>query len=211
MVIVVTGGIGSGKSQVCDMISGKYGLRVYEADSRVKHLYSEHPVIVDTLERHLECVLRDDEGNFIPSLLADRIFGNEEAVQAVEKIVFPYLIRDFEAFCHRCDGPVVFESATVLEKDAFRDFGDVIVLVDAPVDLRLERACSRDKASRDKVMARMSGQKLMNRISDGTAGSYDGYASILERIDYRIMNTGTVRELESKVDGVMCDILKNRI
>ena len=36
MVIVVTGGIGSGKSQVCKILKESYGCDVYEADARAK-------------------------------------------------------------------------------------------------------------------------------------------------------------------------------
>ena len=38
-VLVVSGGIGSGKSTVCRMLENDYGIPVYEADRRVKELY----------------------------------------------------------------------------------------------------------------------------------------------------------------------------
>lgn len=42
MVIIVTGGIGSGKSEVCRMIASEYGFPVYDADSRVKEIGRAH-------------------------------------------------------------------------------------------------------------------------------------------------------------------------
>ena len=63
---------------------------------------------------------------------------------------------------------------------------DKVILVDAPFDVRLERACKRDGADRQKVLARMQNQKLMNDLSAG----YED-----PRIDLRILNDGTMEEL----------------
>ena len=84
---------------------------------------------------------------------------------------------------------MVFESATVLEKTQFDGFGDKIILVDAPFETRLERACRRDGADREKVLARMQNQKLMNDLSDESEDS---------RIDCKIMNDSTFEELVSR-------------
>lgn len=199
MVIVVTGGIGSGKSEACRILHREYGIPVYEADAKVKELYSLYPSIVETLEGMFSCTLRDSGGHFIPSELAVRIFGDKEALAKVEAVVFPYLTEDFSAFCERNRGPVIFESATILEKEAFAGFGDVTILIDAPYEVRLERACSRDGSDRDRVIARMENQPLMNMLSQG-GGS--------DRIDYRIENTGSLELLENKLKEVMDEILK---
>ena len=61
-----------------------------------------------------------------------------------------------------------------------------MVLVDAPYDVRLERACARDGADRSAVEARMANQKLMNALSEG------GHDS---RIDAVIMNDSDMDEL----------------
>lgn len=191
-VVVVTGGIGSGKSEVCRILS-EMGLHLqYDADDRVKRLYSEHPSLLDDIESQTGCLLRDDAGVFVPSRLAERIFADADALKLVESLVFPALMDDFRQFCTMNSGHayVIFESATILEKPQFDGFGDVVILVDAPFDVRLKRACIRDNADRDKVLARMSNQKLMNLLSEGLTDP---------RIDVVIMNDGTVEDLEAKV------------
>ena len=208
MVIIVTGGIGSGKSEVCRMIASEYGFPVYDADSRVKALYVRYPELVDELETVLECGLRDGYGNFVPALLADRIFTDHDSVLKTEEKVFPYLISDFAAFSAASESHVVFESATVLEKPAFDCFGDAVIFVDAPVALRIERACSRDGADRKKIIARMSNQRFMNMISDGTAGESGEYRKQISRITAVISNTGGLQDLESQVRMVVDAILK---
>lgn len=190
MVIVVTGGIGSGKSQVCGILS-KMGIRAqYNADARAKALYEEHPTLLSDIERSLGCTLKDEDGRFHPAKLASVIFSDSSALQTVESHLFPVLIDDFKSFAGSCgEDIVVFESATVLEKSQFKGFGDKIILVDAPFETRLERACRRDDADREKVIARMRNQKLMNELSEG---HYD------PRIDCKIMNDGSLEELERR-------------
>lgn len=198
--IVVTGGIGSGKSAVCRILRERYGLAVYEADAAVKRLYGSHPHLLDSIGEALGTDLRDGAGDFVPGLLAERIFSDREALDMVENLVFPALKEDFAAFAglHRTDPYVVFESATVLEKRQFDGFGDVVVLVDAPFEVRLARAVSRDSASEESVRLRMSRQSLMNALSEGMTDP---------RIDYVIVNDGTLSHLEHQV-SVMMDGLK---
>ena len=71
-VLIVTGGIGSGKSTVCSMLSNDYGYPVYEADRRVKDLYLEHPSLLADIEEALGECFRNDDGVFQPARLANR-------------------------------------------------------------------------------------------------------------------------------------------
>ncbi len=211
MLIVVTGGIGSGKSEACRILSRKYGYPVYDADSKVKDLYAAYPSIVETLESELDCRLRNEENKFVPSLLAARIFTDKSALETVESVVFPYLLEDFRKFSELNGGNIVFESATILEKKAFADFGDYVLLIDAPVEVRLERACARDAADRKKVISRMANQVLMNAISDGSIEDYpkeSELAAAYGRVNYRIMNEGSIDGLEASLDKVISEILK---
>lgn len=210
MVIVVTGGIGSGKSQVCRIIADRYGFPVYSADLRVRQLYVEVPELLDALEESLNCTLRNEDGIFQPSVLAGKIFSDEHALKTVESKIFPYLIADFNAFAESNPGHVVFESATVLEKEFFDDFGDAVILVDAPLELRVERACRRDGADSERVMARVMAQPLMNAVSDDSINDYpeeSPFAKAFARVDKVIMNDGTLDKLEESVISAVDDML----
>ena len=49
----------------------------------------------------------------------------------------------------------------------FKDFGDAVLIIDAPLEVRIERALQRDMSVRERIMARVGEQKLMNDISLG--------------------------------------------
>ena len=197
-ILVITGGIGSGKSEVCRILAQK-GLTVqYNADAKVKELYDTVPGLLESIEDRLGCCLRDEAGKFVPRCLAQRIFVDRQALETVESLVFPALMEDFLAFAGNSGSPfVVFESATILEKPQFDGFGDKVSLVDDPVSMRMERACRRDGADREAVKARMANQKKMNALSEGATDP---------RIDAVIVNDGSIAILEQKIEIIMSDL-----
>ena len=72
----------------------------------------------------------------------------------------------------------------------FDGFGDLVLLVDAPLDLRIVRAIERDGADKDAVLRRISAQPLMNRLSEGENDS---------RVDFILANDSTFENLEEKL------------
>ena len=68
------------------------------------------------------------------------------------------------------------------------------MLVDAPYEVRLDRACARDGADPTAVEARMKNQKLMNMLSEG---GHD------PRIDAVIMNDSDMDELKNRTMETM--------
>ena len=195
-VLVVTGGIGSGKSEVCRILQQTYSCGVYNADQRVKQLYDMHPTLLADIEALMGESLRDNEGRFMPSRLSAKIFSDRNLLSKVEELVFPALTEDFHAWSKQygTDRFVVFESATILEKPQLKGFGDKIILVDSSMETRLERACMRDSASKESIAARMRHQKLMNSISCGET---------IPEADAVISNSGTLTDLHDSTLGVI--------
>ena len=128
----------------------------------------------------------------MPSILAGRIFNDSSALKKVEDLLFPALLDDFNEWKSGFEDSdfVVFESATILEKEFFNGFGDCVLLVDAPCRTRVKRASDRDKVSADVIGSRMEMQPLMNRISDGLKD---------DRVDFVMVNDSSMAALELKV------------
>lgn len=198
-VIVVTGGIGSGKSEVCRILKDMGFCAQYNADMRAKALYDEHPALLSDIEDALKCGLRDETGRFQPRMLAEKIFSDRRSLEIVEAHLFPVMMNDFESFANSSgEDVVVFESATILEKPQFEGFADKVILVDAPFETRLDRASRRDGAGREAVLARMNNQKLMNALSDGYTDP---------RIDAVIQNDSTIEELENNTRKIINSLI----
>lgn len=191
-VVVVTGGIGSGKSVACRILQSQFGWPVYNADSKVKELYVSSPTLLTDIEDALEMKLRNADGEFIPSLLASRIFSDSGALEKVEELVFPELTSDFETWKKEQGNVdyVILESVTILEKPALKGMWDILVLIDAPIELRRARAAARDGVSEEIAGRRMESQKLMNEVSKGM---------VIPDADVVILNDSTESKLQEKL------------
>ena len=194
--IVVTGGIGSGKSVACQILHDEYGWPVYNADAKVKELYDRHPVLLYDIATRAGTTLRDEQGNFVPSRLAGIIFSDPDMLEKVEALVFPALSDDYMRWVKASGdiGFALFESATILEKPALRGFGDYIILIDAPVDVRMKRAMMRDGVSSETLRLRMDRQVMMNDISDGVR---------VPEVDAVVKNDGDIEKLRERLRNLV--------
>ena len=189
--LVITGGIGSGKTVVAGYLSSK-GIPVYDCDGRTKALYYENPLLVMDIEEALGESVTDEDGVLDRKKLGSLIFSDKSKLAKVEEIVHPMVYEDFVRW--RDDrikeAPfVVMESAIFLEKPLFHDLADAVILLEAPGHLRVERAVRRDKSSAKTVRQRMKAQK------------YDR-----KRVDAVIVNDSDILTLYERVDEVMDEI-----
>ena len=154
--IGVTGGIGSGKSTVCRLFAAR-GIAVYDTDAAAKRLMAEDAA----LRRAIEARFGEEsyqEGALNRPWLARQVFGDEAALQALNRLVHPAVIADFERWATEQQSVyVVVESAILYEAGLDRAV-DKVVAVLAPERLRIERAMQRDGATEEQIRSRMAAQ-----------------------------------------------------
>lgn len=161
--VAVTGGIGSGKSTVCSILSAS-GIPVYEADSAAKRLYAKDDSLLDAIEEAYGCSIRLPGGALDTRKLAGIAFSSPDKLRVLEGIVHPAVLKDFlrwkalQSTLHGDKHYCVIESAIILEKPEFLSHVDKVVLVDASLSTRLKRACERDGAEPEEIIRRMSAQ-----------------------------------------------------
>ena len=155
--IGITGGIGSGKSVVSRLLE-TMGVPVYISDTEAKRITCTDEVIRRGL---CELVGREvfRDGKLERSLLASYMFGCPEHVKAVNALIHPQVKNDFRrwAACRNENQLVGMESAILIEA-GFRDEVDFLVMVYAPLEVRVERAVRRDCSSREQVLKRIEAQ-----------------------------------------------------
>lgn len=150
----ITGGIGSGKSTVCRLFAAR-GVAVYDSDAAAKRLMAG-PLREAVEARFGQESYRD--GVLDRRYLADIVFRDREALQALDAIVHPAVMRDFEAWASEQQGDyVVLESAILFEAGLEKSV-DLTVAVLAPEKLRIERTCRRDGTDAESVRRRIAAQ-----------------------------------------------------
>lgn len=140
----IAGGIGSGKSYVCQRLKA-FGIEVYDCDSAAKRLMRESA----DLRRQLTELIGPDtyrNGQLNKTAVAQFLLANESNNAAVNSIVHPAVFRDFEA-----SGMQWMESAIMYESGIYR-LVDRVIVVTAPLEVRIARIMQRDGISREKAL-----------------------------------------------------------
>ena len=127
--VLVTGGIASGKSELCRYLSSK-GFAVYDSDSRTKALYDSVPGLKERVEDALG----------VPFSEIGIIFSDDARREKLEAVVYPEVLKDFlEWKSSQAGRAVFFESAVAASKPVFDGQWDEVWLVRAPLEARMER------------------------------------------------------------------------
>jgi len=153
----LTGGIGSGKSVVSELL-GILGVPVYDSDTRSKELcQTDEKLKKDLIELFGPEIFK--QGILDRSAFADRIFGNEKALNAANALIHPAVKRDFMNWVkeHRHVPVLVMESAIIFEAGLAPLF-DQVICVTAPEDIRIKRTCKHRGFTQEAVKARINNQ-----------------------------------------------------
>lgn len=158
----LTGGIGSGKSTVARLLA-MLGAAVYVADDRAKALMLSDPGLrAGIVERFGPEAYRDD-GGLDRAQIARQAFGHPERLAALNALVHPAVERDFHRWVSEQERErprptyAVEEAAVLIESGGWQAM-DRIVVVTAPLSLRVERVVRRDGMSREEAMSRIRAQ-----------------------------------------------------
>ena len=178
--IAITGGIGSGKSYVCRLLSG-LGIVVYDCDSAAKRLMRTSPELQSQLCDLIgpEAYLPGEDGLVLnKAAVAQFLLASEENARAIDAIVHPAVERDF-----------ISSGLAWIER-----LVDKVVVVTAPMEVRLQRVMARDGISRQKTLDWMNRQWPQEEV--------------LRRADYEIINDG-VQPLLPQIERIINQLNNN--
>ena len=179
--IAITGGIGSGKSFVCDILR-RSGFGVYDCDAAAKRLMATDK----DLQRELSQLVGNgvySNGVLQKSVLAQFILESEDNKQAVNHIVHPAVAADYlSSGCQWLESAILFD-ANFDQRVTF----DIIIGVVAPDEVRTERIMTRDGISREQALQWIGCQMPQETVA--------------RLCDYIISN-GTGDDVEAQVEDI---------
>lgn len=172
----ITGGIGSGKSFVADMLL-KRGVAVYNSDSRAKELMASDAELRAKLIERFGAEVFGVEG-LNRAYLAGRVFASEEELKALNAIVHPRVMADFEQWATEQAGDYVVLESAILFESGFDGCVDIAVAIMAPEELRIERVMERDGVTREQVE-----ERIHHQLTDDERCSRSKYAIVNIELD----------------------------
>ena len=188
MRIGVTGGIGSGKSTVASLLSER-GAIVVDADVIARRVVERGSPVLANLVEEFGAGILDAEGRLNRAELARIAFADERSIRHLNDITHPAIREQAEIDLQAAEeqGIAVYEMPLLIETGQ-RSLVDLVVVVDVPEDVQIDRAVELRGLPKDDVLRRMAAQ--VSR------------AERLDAADIVIGNSGTRDELVAEVDAL---------
>lgn len=155
-IIGLTGGIGSGKTTVAGFFK-QLGVPVYIADIEAKSLVNSSKII----KRKLTSLLGENtymKGELNSSFVAQTIFNNKDLLKNVNEIIHPKVKKHFQNWVKKQTGYYCIKEAAILFENGGHKECDYMILVTAPLDIRIQRVLERDNLTRKEIEERINNQ-----------------------------------------------------
>jgi dephospho-CoA kinase len=187
----LTGGLGAGKSEALRAL-GELGAATLSTDAVVHELLTGDELRDVVVERFGPEVARD--GSLDRSLIAERVFGDDNARAWLEAELWPRVGRRVAEWKQEVEALDPAPSAAVVEVPLLFESGmeaafDVTIAVVADETLREERAAARGHAA----VAERAGRQLSQ-------------AEKSQRADFEVRNDGTLEELKETLSRVLAKL-----
>lgn len=187
MKTAITGGIGSGKSYVCRLLS-EYGVQVYDCDSAAKRIMRESAEVRRQLTEAIgEGAYNGNEPD--KSYIASFILASDENAKLVNSVIHPAVAKDFIASGYD------FMECAILYTSGFDKLVDKVVCVTAPLDVRIDRIMKRNGITKEKAQEWIDCQMSQEEVA--------------KRSDYVIQNDGK-EELNCQIEKILESVRTGR-
>lgn len=185
--IAITGGIGSGKTSVCELFAEK-GYDIISADKIGKQLLHDPSVREEVIELLGEKSYFGETPN--KKYIGSIVFNDENKLDKLNAIIHPHTIDRIEEEMDKSlekNRLVFVESALIFEVKR-EEYFDYIILVTAPEEMRITRIVERENTTPEEVKSRMA-----NQMSDEAKE---------KKADFVINNNSNLEDLQKKVEFI---------
>lgn len=188
----LTGGIGSGKSEVARLLA-THGALVIDADALAREALAPGGAGLAAVVAEFGVEVIGPDGSLDRQRLGKVVFSDPGRLAALNAIVHPYVGRRSQELIAAAphDSVVVYDVPLLVENDLRGQF-DVVVVVDVPPALQMKRLTRLRGMTESDVRARMTAQATReHRLADA---------------DLVIDNTGDIAALREQVDAVWAQL-----
>ena len=193
-IVGITGGIGSGKSAVTEMLE-QQGITIVDADIVARQVVEPGTPALKEIERHFGISVINQEGGLDRQKLRAIVFDNPQERKWLEALLHPLIRKEILMQLSQSNSHyTVLSSPLLLETDQ-HELVDKIVVVDVSENIQIQRTMKRDNNSSDQVKAIIAAQK--NREER------------IQSAHYIINNDADLKTLQEKVFNLHQQLLLN--
>lgn len=189
--IAITGGIGSGKSELTNYLT-QLGYTVVDADRMSREMTGPGGKAMPYILEHFGPDFILPDGSLDRAAMRDLVFRNPAKKKLLEEGTTKVVLEDIEQIKKeredRGDSALFFDIPLLFETGTQDDY-DLIWVVTAPYEVRRERVMKRDGI----------GSEIIDLIMDTQEDEYKKAS----KADFVIINDGTIDELRAAVDDAL--------
>ena len=157
-IVGLTGGIGTGKSTVSDLLAG-LGANVVDTDEVSRALTQAGGDAMAEISERFGPEFVTPEGALDRARMRKLAFSDERSRRDLEGIMHPLVRRDSQRLIAKATGPyVVVVVPLLLETRTYRGLAHRVLVVDCEPELQIQRVMKRSSLSREEVQAIMATQ-----------------------------------------------------
>ena len=165
LVIGLTGGIGSGKTAVCQLFE-KLGIPIIDADVIAHELTQADQPAVQKIIDVFGPNLLDNKGALDRTKLRQIVFSDPDKRFELESILHPLVLVEIHTRIQAMDTPYCVICIPLLLETDMTENIDRVLVVDAPEELQISRTQERDNLTSDEIHQIMSAQTSRSQRLD---------------------------------------------
>lgn len=192
-VIGITGGIGTGKSTVSNILR-EDGFKVIDADKISKELMKKGNVSYKKVLNYFGNEILDQSGHIDRGTLGSIVFNNSRLLKKLNNLTHPNIFMEIKKQVRNSNEKIIFVEIPLLfeEYDKIIEAGiefDKICLVFADEKTQINRIMERNNLTKDEAITRIESQMPVSEKK--------------EMSHIVIENTGSKEELKNKVNSLL--------
>ena len=163
MILGITGGIGSGKSTVTDVLKNRYGFRILKTDDMAKELELPGHIVYERLKEEFgEGILMQKDGQIDKEAFARLIYSDDDALEKANGIIHPAVWAEVGRRTENCKGNMLTGPhaavETALPNDFFKNLCDQIWYIHVDRAERIKRLMEDRGYTYEKCVGIISNQ-----------------------------------------------------
>ncbi|MCI6573683.1 MAG: dephospho-CoA kinase [Actinomycetaceae bacterium] len=163
--IVLTGGIGSGKSAVAQILAHR-GASVIDYDELAREVVQLGEPALEEIEQHWGAAVLNADGTLNRLALADEVFSDPKELAVLNEITHPRVwalaAKRATELMNSNPAGVLVHDLPLIDPDsasaALRDHCDLVLVVEAPEEMRIDRLASTRGMTVEEARARIANQ-----------------------------------------------------
>ena len=176
LTVALTGGIGSGKTTVCELFS-ELGTPVIDTDLIARELVLPGQEALNEISSYFGKDILNSDGSLDRKALARKTFGDPKDRSQLESILHPRIRNRVKSTISTLDAPYVIIAIPLLIETSQQTTYDRVLVVDCEEQQQIQRTQSRDRRSIEEInnimAAQANRQQRLEHTDDIIENKYD--------------------------------------